>query len=121
MTDAGDRISQFPRTGPSRRAAEGGATRGGGRLHRGDELRPLLAVERAPGAVRIRLVVPRRRAGDDVAPVRRGERPRPAVPPGDRGAGEIGRATSELQSPCNLVCRLLLEKKKPRYSAAHQT
>src|SRR2546426_2240800 len=27
-------------------------------------------------------------------------------------AGEIGRHTSELQSPCNLVCRLLLEKKK---------
>src|SRR2546426_3046243 len=26
--------------------------------------------------------------------------------------------TSELQSPCNLVCRLLLEKKK-RYSAHH--
>src|ERR1039457_7674742 len=24
---------------------------------------------------------------------------------------QIGRATSELQSPCNLVCRLLLEKK----------
>src|SRR2546426_6987537 len=24
--------------------------------------------------------------------------------------------TSELQSPCNLVCRLLLEKKKVRYS-----
>src|SRR5256885_3786174 len=24
--------------------------------------------------------------------------------------------TSELQSPCNLVCRLLLEKKKPTYS-----
>src|SRR2546426_1366869 len=24
--------------------------------------------------------------------------------------------TSELQSPCNLVCRLLLEKKKSRYS-----
>src|SRR5256885_7762351 len=23
--------------------------------------------------------------------------------------------TSELQSPCNLVCRLLLEKKKPAY------
>src|SRR2546426_5547870 len=33
-------------------------------------------------------------------------------PPAGRGAGEIGRATSELQSPCNLVCRLLLEKKK---------
>src|SRR5205807_8141370 len=25
---------------------------------------------------------------------------------------KIGRDTSELQSPCNLVCRLLLEKKK---------
>src|SRR2546426_6379932 len=33
---------------------------------------------------------------------------RPPLPP-DR---QIGRATSELQSPCNLVCRLLLEKKK---------
>src|SRR2546430_9115381 len=29
-----------------------------------------------------------------------------------RGAREIGRATSELQSQSNLVCRLLLEKKK---------
>src|SRR5256885_11396320 len=31
--------------------------------------------------------------------------------------------TSELQSPCNLVCRLLLEKKKQlnRYSAGHLT
>src|SRR6266446_3668059 len=29
-------------------------------------------------------------------------------------AGEIGRHTSELQSPCNLVCRLLLEKKKKK-------
>src|ERR1039457_3234015 len=27
---------------------------------------------------------------------------------------QIGRATSELQSPCNLVCRLLLEKKKKK-------
>src|SRR5256885_6065072 len=27
--------------------------------------------------------------------------------------------TSELQSPCNLVCRLLLEKKKQRASNAH--
>src|SRR5215467_14902567 len=27
-------------------------------------------------------------------------------------SSEIGRATSELQSPCNIVCRLLLEKKK---------
>src|SRR5256885_8392820 len=27
--------------------------------------------------------------------------------------------TSELQSPCNLVCRLLLEKKKISYSLLH--
>src|SRR5256885_5679842 len=29
--------------------------------------------------------------------------------------------TSELQSPCNLVCRLLLEKKKKRQPRAHLT
>src|SRR3989454_1548467 len=27
--------------------------------------------------------------------------------------------TSELQSPCNLVCRLLLEKKKKKHREAH--
>src|SRR5256885_8948729 len=35
----------------------------------------------------------------------------------DRRGGPGGRSeehTSELQSPCNLVCRLLLEKKKKR-------
>src|SRR2546426_3493716 len=31
---------------------------------------------------------------------------------GDRGAVRSEEHTSELQSPCNLVCRLLLEKKK---------
>src|SRR2546426_8130989 len=38
----------------------------------------------------------------------------------DRAKGYVGRRseehTSELQSPCNLVCRLLLEKKKKKYS-----
>src|SRR5256885_11634510 len=38
---------------------------------------------------------------------------------------EVGRSeehTSELQSPCNLVCRLLLEKKKkPAHLAAART
>src|SRR5256885_3424637 len=29
--------------------------------------------------------------------------------------------TSELQSPCNLVCRLLLEKKKKTHQRAHVT
>src|SRR5256885_12684230 len=31
---------------------------------------------------------------------------------GDDGGGRSEEHTSELQSPCNLVCRLLLEKKK---------
>src|SRR5256885_6470840 len=31
---------------------------------------------------------------------------------GDTGPGRSEEHTSELQSPCNLVCRLLLEKKK---------
>src|SRR2546426_7114656 len=45
--------------------------------------------------------------------------PAPACASGAGGCNGIGRATtrseehtSELQSPCNLVCRLLLEKKK---------
>src|SRR5256885_17032749 len=46
---------------------------------------------------------------------------RPRVPshgeaPGRDALRDPGRSeehTSELQSPCNLVCRLLLEKKKP--------
>src|SRR5688500_20211067 len=52
-----------------------------------------------------------RRAGGDR---RRGVRagvPGPGVLRGERPL-QIGRHTSELQSPCNLVCRLLLEKKK---------
>src|SRR5256885_8400605 len=38
-------------------------------------------------------------------------------------AREFGRSeehTSELQSPCNLVCRLLLEKKNPRRRSTHR-
>src|SRR5256885_5482602 len=42
------------------------------------------------------------------------------VPVVERAAGlAAGRSeehTSELQSPCNLVCRLLLEKKKKKYT-----
>src|SRR2546426_4732521 len=34
--------------------------------------------------------------------------------PRHRHAPRSEEHTSELQSPCNLVCRLLLEKKKPR-------
>src|SRR5256885_9643380 len=35
-------------------------------------------------------------------------------------SGRSEEHTSELQSPCNLVCRLLLEKKKKRYSESAQ-
>src|SRR2546426_5644114 len=37
---------------------------------------------------------------------------RVALHPGKRRAVRSEEHTSELQSPCNLVCRLLLEKKK---------
>src|SRR2546426_1587740 len=47
-------------------------------------------------------------AVETVSPEGRGEkRPRP-----DREGIRSEEHTSELQSPCNLVCRLLLEKKK---------
>src|SRR5256885_6283630 len=39
---------------------------------------------------------------------------RPRATPGRTHRSE--EHTSELQSPCNLVCRLLLEKKKPKSS-----
>src|SRR3989454_6846570 len=60
----------------------------------------------------------RRRAGDPVLPSGAPQRESgPAPEPGPRRAPSPAPArseehTSELQSPCNLVCRLLLEKKK---------
>src|SRR5256885_12286059 len=41
--------------------------------------------------------------------------------PGAAAGGEdrSEEHTSELQSPCNLVCRLLLDKKKPRITLSH--
>src|SRR2546426_8538842 len=57
-------------------------------------------------------------------PARRGGADRGSAEPGGRGRGRERHApdlpdrseehTSELQSPCNLVCRLLLEKKKKK-------
>src|SRR2546426_7971132 len=38
---------------------------------------------------------------------------------GDQFGARSEEHTSELQSPCNLVCRLLLEKKKKAQSDAH--
>src|SRR5256885_6159107 len=55
-----------------------------------------------------------RRAQHPVRAMRARQHPRPA-----RGVALVSRRseehTSELQSPCNLVCRLLLEKKKKAY------
>src|SRR5256885_12219898 len=39
----------------------------------------------------------------------------------DLPAGRSEEHTSELQSPCNLVCRLLLEKKKHTHTPIHST
>src|SRR5256885_3121444 len=51
------------------------------------------------------------RAGDSACRARGGRRAAAAAPR-DRARSE--EHTSELQSPCNLVCRLLLEKKKTK-------
>src|SRR5256885_11042318 len=71
---------------------------------------PYTTLFRSHGGAHLARVHPGREAGDRQAlPA-----PAPARRDGPhRGAG--GRSeehTSELQSPCNLVCRLLLEKKK---------
>src|SRR5256885_9732226 len=42
------------------------------------------------------------------------------VPADDRLAGRSEEHTSELQSPCNLVCRLLLEKKNDTERERHK-
>src|SRR2546426_7036195 len=55
----------------------------------------------------LHLVLAQVKAGVQVGEV---EHPEPVKPGGEPGRSE--EHTSELQSPCNLVCRLLLEKKK---------
>src|SRR5256885_5761773 len=58
--------------------------------------------------------VPSQRCGTRTTPRSR-HNPRSMTRPGDARAGALHprseEHTSELQSPCNLVCRLLLEKK----------
>src|SRR5256885_11245217 len=46
-----------------------------------------------------------------------GAQARAAFDEGKHGQARSGEHTSELQSPCNLVCRLLLEKKKKQIIA----
>src|SRR5256885_10381101 len=53
-----------------------------------------------------------RPAGDRAAGVRAGRGDAAGVGRGGVPSGRSEEHTSELQSPCNLVCRLLLEKKK---------
>src|SRR5256885_13051981 len=65
------------------------------------------AANRAP----LRLARPLRR-GRGPARLRR---PRRDLPPRAAERERSEEHTSELQSPCNLVCRLLLEKKKSRH------
>src|SRR2546426_9234605 len=51
----------------------------------------------------------------------RGVRRRERAGPHGRGAARSEEHTSELQSPCNLVCRLLLEKKKTKENKTMNT
>src|SRR5256885_3441502 len=46
-------------------------------------------------------------------------KPRPLIRQFDRSKVRSEEHTSELQSPCNLVCRLLLEKKKKKILSDH--
>src|SRR5688500_19994712 len=63
---------------------------------------------------------PTRRSSDLHAPERHGrnDRSRPSLRQRPNRCNQRRRSeehTSELQSPCNLVCRLLLEKKKKQW------
>src|SRR2546427_5854960 len=75
------------------------------------------------GPARAGAAVPAARARGAESPPRLllSARARPRRRRGGRAAPRIGRDTSELQSQSNLVCRLLLEKKKtnkrPGYAA----
>src|SRR2546426_5866762 len=55
-------------------------------------------------------------------PLRWRSHPRPLRRPRPAALADSARSeehTSELQSPCNLVCRLLLEKKNPQHIRPH--
>src|SRR5256885_6581113 len=109
---------------------------GGGRA----SLRPRRPGQSGPRPLACLEPAPLSRDRQDDGEVRRGRRAAAGrgrgVPDAGRvrgdergGAGACGAEsgwrseehTSELQSPCNLVCRLLLEKKKKNTNAAHST
>src|SRR5256885_9804656 len=64
-----------------------------------------------------------RRSNSLLHPYRNRSLLRPIAPAHLRSNSAVPRSeehTSELQSPCNLVCRLLLEKKKHRITPEHR-
>src|SRR5256885_11398737 len=72
------------------------------------EVRPLILRRKGEKTVEMDLQITRRE-------IRASRHERPPVRMGTRRLKGLQRSeehTSELQSPCNLVCRLLLEKKK---------
>src|SRR2546426_5978580 len=85
----------------------------------------MAAVESSTASPLITSTVPWTRPPTHTAPFRTATSPRHSLPRGRRdrptsrvveGALRSEEHTSELQSPCNLVCRLLLEKKKKCHS-----
>ena len=81
------RSPRLPRADPAQPPARRRPPRGGRGLRRRDVLRPLLALERAPGRVRLRVVVAGRRARGHGALARLRQRARAALPPRDHRPG----------------------------------
>src|SRR5256885_3488017 len=71
-----------------------------------------LGTKQGPGPTRLSASWKCNRAGESDRRL-----PEPALP----GQGRSEEHTSELQSPCNLVCRLLLEKKQTCTTRARST
>src|SRR2546426_6492070 len=82
--------------------------------------RSVPARDLAPRAGVVRALALIREVGDDRA-VQRVLVHRAVEQRGRQAHRRSEEHTSELQSPCNLVCRLLLEKKKNNHSRTKQT
>ena len=84
----GHRLPLLPRTDRPRRGSCATSSTPSGRASPRRCARTTSRLVGAPGRVRVRLVLPRRRARDDRAAVRRRQRPGAALPPRDRGPGD---------------------------------
>ena len=87
VEDDGHRLPRLARAASARQPARRRGAGGRGGLRRRLVVRPPHPVEPRPGRVGVRLVVAGRRHAGDVRAVRRGERARPALPPGDHRPG----------------------------------